>query len=136
MDHKLIIIIGLPGSGKTTYMTTLDTYVIFDDFLDQFFNGRVISAIKNKENVCIADPRLCLFDVFTRIIDELERYIDRTNIKLIQFENNPELCVENISLRNDNRKGIIQSIYVYSTRYILSNYEKWDYIILPVQSHV
>ena len=39
MDTKVIIVIGLPGSGKTTYSEKLsDVYEIHDDFITNFFD--------------------------------------------------------------------------------------------------
>lgn len=47
MDTKVIIVIGLPGSGKTTYSEKLsDVYEIHDDFITNFFDWDMIRSLQ------------------------------------------------------------------------------------------
>lgn len=47
---KLLIIIGLPGSGKTTYFNEQlkNQYKFYDDFISDIINGELIDDIKKK----------------------------------------------------------------------------------------
>ena len=49
----IVIVIGLPASGKTTYINSIsknnDKYT--DDFISNFFNGVLISKIKEIDEI-------------------------------------------------------------------------------------
>jgi len=126
----MLIIIGLAGSGKTTYFqqNLSNKYELFDDFVSNFFDGEIIEKI-NKE-ICLIDPRLCNFELFKEIMMEIEKYIDRSKIKLILFENNPEGCLVNSRMRQ--KKNVEKMIEIYSKKYDLDNYRDYDYEILKV----
>lgn len=130
MDSQLIIIIGLPKSGKTTFSKQLNQYLIFDDFITKYYNGNVESALKSKQKVCLIDPRLCIPDIFLQYITEIENYIDRKNILLILFENDPTNCLKNASKYPTLHNTIIN----YTQKYDLTNYQQWRYVIKPVYS--
>ncbi len=128
---KVIVIVGLPGSGKSTYAKThYNEYVIFDDFITTFCNGEIIKNIKLNNNVCIIDPRLCDVNIFNRCLDKILKYVDVKNIKLILFENNKELCQINVNRRNDNR-NVNNTICNYSKIYFIDNYGGYDRIVIP-----
>ena len=138
MNYQLIIVIGLPGSGKTTFCQdmTNNGYLIFDDFISHFFNGELIESLSAGNKLCICDPRLCIYDIFLRYMTIFEKYINKDNIQLVLFENNPKQCCLNIEIRNDNtvKKQINQTIVTYSKIYHLDNYQKWNHIVLEVYS--
>jgi predicted kinase len=128
---KLVVLIGLPGSGKTTLAKIeYPEYELFDDFISQFYNGKLAYALQNNKNVCVADPRLCVTEVFLKYMPLLEQY--SYNLKIILFENNVETCLNNIKNR-DKRKGIEDAINNYSKKYDpYSNiYKKWPNLIKP-----
>jgi predicted kinase len=126
----MLIIIGLAGSGKTTYFqqNLSNKYELFDDFVSNFFDGEVIEKIN--EEICLIDPRLCNFELFKEIMMEIEKYIDRSKIKLLLFENNPEGCLANSRMRQ--KKNVEKMIEIYSKKYDLDNYRDYDYEILKV----
>ena len=126
----MLIIIGLAGSGKTTYFqqNLSNKYELFDDFVSNFFDGEIIEKIN--EEICLIDPRLCNFELFKEIMMEIEKYINRDKIKLILFENNPEGCLENSRMRQ--KKNVEKMIEIYSRKYDLDNYRDYDYEILKV----
>lgn len=126
----MLIIIGLAGSGKTTYFqqNLSNKYELFDDFISNFFNGEIIEKIN--EEICLIDPRLCDFEIFKNIMIEIEKYIDRSRIKLMLFENNPEQCLINSQMRK--KKNVEKMIEIYSKKYDLNNYRDYDYEILKV----
>jgi len=136
MDEQLIIIIGLPGSGKTTYAKGLLSYKMFDDFMKDFYNGEVLKLLKNKEKVCLNDPRLCDINHFNRYEKIFLNHIPKENIHLILFENNPAQCLKNITDRNDGRKGISEWITPLSAMYNLDNYKEYKHTVMSVYKSV
>jgi cytidylate kinase len=126
----MLIIIGLAGSGKTTYFqqNLSNKYELFDDFVSNFFDGEIIEKIN--EEICLIDPRLCNFELFKEIMMEIEKYIDRSKIKLLLFENNPDGCLVNSRMRQ--KKNVEKMIEIYSKKYDLDNYRDYDYEILKV----
>lgn len=126
----MLIIIGLAGSGKTTYFHKYlsNKYKLFDDFISNFFNGEIIENIN--EDICLIDPRLCDYEIFKKIMNEIETYIDRTQINLILFENNPDRCLINSQMRKN--KNVDKMINIYSKKYDLNNYLDYKHEIVKV----
>ena len=109
------IILGLPYSGKTTYMKSLcihdedgdvimqNEYETYDDVLSNLTDGQFIRAINcnkpyNPHNplyALVTDPRLCDPIVFTNFIKIVLQYVPKDNIELILFENDPDACIKN-----------------------------------------
>lgn len=125
----MLIIIGLAGSGKTTYFNQhlSKDYEVFDDFISNFFDGEVMGKIN--EEICLIDPRLCDYEMFKRIMTEIEKFVDKSKIKLLLFENNPERCLINAQMR---KKNVAKMIDIYSKKYDLRNYMDYEYEILKV----
>lgn len=125
----LVVIIGLPGSGKT-YMANIryNDYVLFDDFIFEFYNGKVIEELKKGKNVCLTDPRLCNPIIFNRIMDQITQYIPKDLIQLILFENRPDKC----KINKPNRSNTIDAM---SVKYSLQNYDGWNAIQYPISIH-
>jgi hypothetical protein len=126
----MLIIIGLAGSGKTTYFhkNLSDKYELYDDFISNFFDGEIIEKIN--ENICLIDPRLCDIEIFKKYMKEIEKFIDKSQIKLLLFENNPEKCLINSQFRKN--KNVSKMIEIYSKKYDLNNYQDYNYEILKV----
>jgi hypothetical protein len=128
----LIIIIGLPGSGKTSYIKNnklFKDFIIHDDFISNFFNGELINDLKeNNKDICIADPRLCNVEIFNKFIIIIQELIkDKSNIKLLLFENNKNKCLINAKLRNNKNKKVDKNIELLSEIYNLDNYKHLNY---------
>lgn len=131
MDTAVVwLVVGLPGSGKSTMFKNLTDRVVHDDFLDNFYNGRVISAIKRGQRVCLMDPRLCFKKTFDRVILQ----IPSNNIFIILFENNPQRCIKNIKIRN-RPMDTEQQLLLFSQHYDLNNYREYAHQVLPVYSN-
>jgi GTPase SAR1 family protein len=126
----MLIIIGLAGSGKTTYFhkNLSDKYELYDDFISNFFDGEIIEKIN--KNICLIDPRLCDIEIFKKYMIEIEKFIDKSQIKLLLFENNPEKCLINSQFRKN--KNVSKMIEIYSKKYDLNNYQDYNYEILKV----
>lgn len=128
MDTATVwLVVGLPGSGKSTMFKNLTDRVVHDDFLDDFYNGRVISAIKRGQRVCLMDPRLCFKKVWDRII----RQIPTDSVFIFLFENDPAKCIQNIKIRN-RPMDTEQQLLLFSQHYNLDNYQRYQHRVLPV----
>ena len=123
----MMIIIGLAGSGKTSYYhkKLLNDYELYDDFISNPFDIEEIN-----DRMCLIDPRLCDFKIFQDIMSDIEKYIDKTKINLILFENNPEKCL--INSKNRLNKNVENMINIYSKKYKLTNYYNYNYEIVKV----
>lgn len=132
---KLVIIIGLPGSGKTI-LTKINysEYNIYDDFINNFYNGAIISNLEMNIKVCITDPRLCDYNIFKKFINIFQKIIDKSNILLILFENNKDQCLINVKERNKSSKNkfVEQTIANYHEKYDINNYKNYNHTIIPV----
>ena len=128
----IVIVIGLPASGKTTYINSIsknnDKYT--DDFISNFFNGVLISKIKeidDNDDIYINDPRLCNISIFNRYLKIIEEQKNKnTKIKLILFKNDKNKSLENSKKRN--MKNVEKSIEHLSNIYDIDNYIHLGYI--------
>ena len=130
---KLLIIIGLPGSGKTTYFNEnlKDKYEFYDDFISNIIDGKLIREIKKKEkDNCVADPRLCNYQTFLRTISIFNQFIDKSDISLILFENNKDKCIINAEKRGT--RLVKKTIEFNSMIYNLSNYNDYNHEIIKI----
>ena len=94
--YKLIIIIGLPDSGKTYLSKSINKkskneYNIYDDFIQYFYDGRIIKDLQNQKNIIINDPRLCNYRVFRLYMNIFRKYVSKKDILLILFKNKNDL---------------------------------------------
>jgi uridine kinase len=97
----LIIIVGLPCSGKTTKTKDYqDNFIIFDDFLDNYYNFELKNNFKNNKKICINDPRLCNIKTFKLIMNDIFKYGNYENIQVLLFKNEYEKCLNNSINRN------------------------------------
>lgn len=124
MSKRVIIVIGLPGSGKTTFLKYLKSYECFDDFIGTFYDGHVITSLKSGKRVALADPRLCIPKIFLKYIDEIELYVPRDEIVLILFDTPVDTCINNATLRSDGR-FVLSAIFEFSKNYLPETYSKW-----------
>ena len=110
----MIIIIGLPGSGKSHLIKTFQMKY-YDDFISNFFNGELINDLNDNIDICITDPRLCNKEIFIRYMNIIEEVIDKSQISLILYKNDKERCLNNI--KNRNIKKVEQTIERLSNIY-------------------
>lgn len=113
-------LIGLPGSGKTTYIKQFNPKynAIFDDILTPEDVVKFIGTCNEFGGlIVIADCNLCnpqILEVFETIIKkEIHR---EAKLEYIYFENNPDACRANVKLRNDGR-NVEDSIIALSRIY-------------------
>lgn len=129
---QLLILIGLSGSGKTTYYNEYlnGQYKFYDDFISNIIDGKLINDLRKKEgDICIADPRLCNYQTFMRVMKIIEEIIDKKDIQLILFENDKNKCLINATKRG--KRNVNKSIEFNSMIYNVENY--FDYEIREIR---
>jgi len=117
--QTITIIIGLPGSGKSTYIKNnsdkFKNAVICDDyhkssydhsheFKDSVYYQDLQKALKNSKDVVLTDIIWCKAERLKILEKEINAIINKlkliVNIKFVYFENNPNACKINILKRN------------------------------------
>ena len=109
--QKIILIVGLPGSGKTTLGKNLAQSGILIDDISKFGLDRLIVSLNEFSTIVVTDCFLCLEKEREKAIS----FFKSKNIESIDwifFENNPDKCLKNIQYRNDGRKveGLIHML--------------------------
>ena len=100
---KVVFVVGLPGSGKTTFLNT----VIADD---AFIIDDIESVNQTPEDsdciniIFISDVHFCNSLILEYAIETLRFKYDPFEYDIIYFENDPEKCLKNVKHRNDGRK--------------------------------
>jgi len=127
MDRQHVVIVGLPGSGKSTLGVSLTSHVYFDDFINTLCTGKLASALKGTRPVCVSDPRLCNYWWFQKYI---QPYFHPDTTQVILFENDPEQCIRNTAGRpGGNWPSTIRRL---SDLYQPSKYQSYTVKHVPV----
>jgi len=101
---QVILYVGLPGSGKTTFLLSKKDGYFIDDFC---VNSNKIEDFKlTKYNkLYIADPMLC--SVKKEIVEnKIKELLKSDNIQFEWFfyENDVDACINNVKSRSDGRQ--------------------------------
>jgi len=134
---KLIIVIGLPGSGKSYKLYSLkekgEVDFIYDDFHGK--SKYDIACIENSRHYidlmdnlmtghtcAISDIEFCLSNRMAYIIDYFKKQFGDIEIRSLYFNNDQEACSLNI-LRNQNRNNNerLAKIKLLSNVYVVPN---------------
>lgn len=114
---KIIIIVGLPGSGKTYLGKELSQG---GDFIDDIS----IHGLKSLENVTkdllvITDPYLCRQTDRTKAQIILSKKFPNCKIEWIYFENDVQKCINNVNKRfnNGDKRKVLGLIAILSKEY-------------------
>ena len=94
---KIIFIVGLPGSGKTTFAKSFGLPIL-DDPKQLWEVTSFVDCLKGTG--IIVDPNLCIQYNLTKAKDWVEG-LDVEQIEVIYFENNPQQCLINSRKRVD-----------------------------------
>jgi tRNA uridine 5-carbamoylmethylation protein Kti12 len=101
---RISIIVGLPGSGKTTYGILLHK-IFGDPFFDDISVEReaydsLKKAVSLGQDVIVADPYFCKEERIKSFLNSLERDVTTS---FHYFSNELDVCAQNVSTRNDGR---------------------------------
>jgi predicted kinase len=92
---KILLFVGLPGSGKTYYANEICDVVV-DDIVD-------LSQLPHQFDILgITDVNFCDELILNKAKTVLRNRYD-CEIEVIYFENNPAKCRKNVEYRNDGR---------------------------------
>jgi adenylate kinase family enzyme len=132
-ETKLIIVVGLPASGKTTYCKCYhQEYELHDDFIKNIHDDNLMNKLRTNMNdkIIINDPRLCDEHIFIKYVKLFMQYIKLANITFVLFENNSHVCIQNSVNRNTTKDlNLKNTILNYSDIYNVNDTSKFiDYI--------
>ena len=146
-NSEIMIIVGLPGSGKTTFAKAykelseqkMEMAIVFDDIVGNSTYNDFINTISNQsmKNIIITDPRFCIENVFGGFVNKIENFIQKEKIKIVLFENNKEKCLTNLKSREKNQsqfEKFAKSLNNLSKQYNTNNqiYKKYSNVIIPI----
>jgi hypothetical protein len=99
--RTVVLIVGLPGSGKTFFAhENFPDAVIIDDPRD--FGADLPDDFP--DTLVITDPHLCRVEILKVAVPMLMARYDIPKVGLVFFENDPDAAKANARLRNDGRK--------------------------------
>lgn len=116
MDRpKLVIVVGLPGAGKTTYMESLERKgeiaVFYDDYqadapekakspyLSRYYS-QMVAELKRGKTVAASDIRYCVQKELNALIASVISAVPETVFDIRYFKNDPDKCRANVIKRN------------------------------------
>jgi hypothetical protein len=122
MSQQVLCIAGLPGSGKTCYAKTFQDRLLVDDPKDL---SVISEALATGKDLVITDPHFCLSGIRI-LVEEYFRKVG-SSVSWVFFENDPEACKENLTVRNDGRL-VTNTLQLYAKKYQIPP----NSVILPV----
>lgn len=123
---KFILLVGLPGSGKTHFGN--ESGLPFFDDITQHGGQDTLLGI-SEGSVVISDFGFLFEQTRKSAMDSLLKQFPDSTFEWMVWENNPEACFENIKRRNDGRNlniGTLKELsklYTYPSTEIRSVYD-------------
>jgi hypothetical protein len=120
---KLTVVIGLPASGKTTYLKRFKRTLKFDDVYSSVERHEgVFGAVKAGRDCIVADIQFCRDSVLSMFLDNVRNAAweagTRLKIELVFFANDAAACVFNAKRRaRPSLKDELAKIEVLSATY-------------------
>lgn len=123
MTVKVILIFGLPGSGKTTLGKALFDQSPYDSLMldDLSLNPKMVDQFNPEihRRIIIADPMLCeSTEISARRLCKKWWPGVELKFKTIYFENDPEACIVNAT-RDPKPGGTINMIKILTKEYFI-----------------
>jgi hypothetical protein len=148
MESEVVLIAGLPGSGKTTYLSQMSVgcwldWLIFDDFKAQAFQDcakfrsstkfpELIRALREGRNCVVADINLCKAESREEAERDIAAEVPGVKLNWRCFQNEPSSCAVNVRRRPSRtdlqRQRELQYLAEYSPIYEIPA----GAVILPV----
>jgi hypothetical protein len=146
MNEQVILMAGLPGSGKTTHLCQMlrDGWLIFDDYKAQAFEDcsrfgssrkflPLISALRCGLRCAVADIDFCKAESREEAEVLLRAIVPGITLRWLFFKNDPSACEANIRSRDRRQlQTELDNLHKYSTSYHIPQ----DADTLPVSQNV
>lgn len=133
---ELLIVIGLPGSGKTTYIHSLKNYIPISDFMAAKLSNikKIRENLLDNKNVAIDDVAFCSKTYrigFLKTLDQILTDI-KAKIRIVFFENNKDGCLINIEKREGDNSRQKRFLNENASSYKIPE----GFEILPIYTHI
>ena len=115
MESEVVLIAGLPGSGKTTYVSRMSLgcwlgWLIFDDFKAQAFEDcskfrsstkfpELIRGLREGRKCAVADINFCKAESREEAESDITAAVPGVKLSWRCFKNEPSACEVNIRIR-------------------------------------
>lgn len=130
--RELIVIVGMPGSGKTTYAKKLVEEGLIDNYCDDYEfwplktdgkvwrdeDRRLIAGLNKGQAWAVADTRYCDSLERRKLKLALKKLVPNLKISYVYFDNRPDSCELNATRRKGGLpRHEINLIYYYTKLY-------------------